>query len=416
LAGTKFPLDRIVKNSKFIIYAMFININISGHIKFKTVLIISIILFSFIFLKCDKRGNVPTQPEVETNSIGIDLVSYKLKDHPEKIPIPTSGFYDGSMVDTIQIGPRIDTIWGRLTNGSISELSQSEVKLNYRDLGSLDSFSVDDTNFTLPLIEDSSFFPGVNSLVVSIQYELKELKRTLKIKYNPFAMYCPWPDFRDQVFDSLPIYLYMTFKEEGMGFDSSMLRFWVDDPAPEAGYIDYSDSIFLQRDSANSTRWILSYNYFPEELIEGKYKTKVLIQDELEFYPELQTNINDFYIDTTGPEVQITLPNPGSVYSPRVQSEMPIVYFITDNLEEYLDRPNNGRVNIKICDPSADTVWSMIDNGYYSFAKRVYWNFLDSDGDTCLTEGMYNIIVECEDKGGNYGFSKLEFEIDVSPP
>ena len=92
------------------------------------------------------------------------------------------------------------------------------------------------------------------------------------------------------------------------------------------------------------------------------------------------------------------------------------VYFITDNLEEYFDRPKNGRVNIKIRDPSADTVWSIIDNGYYSFAKRIYWNFLDSAGDTCLTEGMYNIIVECEDKVGNYGFSTLEFEIDVSPP
>lgn len=397
---------------------MFLNTYVTDRI-IKTVLKISIILFAFIFLNCNKEGNIPTQPEVETRFIGIDLISYKLNGHPEKIPIPTSGFFEGSMVDTIQIGSRIDTIWGRLTNGSISELSQSEVKLNYGDLGSLDSFSVDDTNFTFPLIEDSSFFPGVNNLVVTIQYEIdgtKELKRTLRIEYDPFSMYCPWPDFRDQVFDSLPIYLYMTFKEAGMGFDSSMLRFWIDDPAPEAGYIDYSDSIFLQRDSANSTRWVLSYNYFPEELIEGKYETKVLIQDKLEYYPELQTNIHNFYIDTTSPEVNINLPNPGSVYSPRVQSEMPIVYFITDNLEEYFDRPKNGRVNIKICDPSADTVWSMPDNGYYSFAKRIYWNFLDSDGDTCLTEGMYNIIVDCEDKAGNYGFSTLEFEIDVSPP
>jgi len=407
-----------MKKFKFITNAMFLKINVTGHIKFKTILVISIILFAFIFLKCDKNGNIPTQPEVKTKFIGIDFVSYKLKDHPEKIPISTSVFYEGSMVDTIQIGPMIDTLWGRLTNGSISELSQSEVEFNFHDLGSLDSFSVDDTSFTFPLIEDSSFFPGVNRLIVSIEYESKELKRSLCIEYDPFYIYCPWPDFRDQVFDSLPIYLSMIFKEVDMGVDTGSVCVWIDNPAPEVGYLDYSDSFSLNIDTIKSgwRWWKLSYNYLPKKLIEGRYRVKLLLQNELDFYPKLQTDINDFYIDTTSPEVQITLPDPGSVFSPRVQKEMPIVYFINDNLEEYFDRPKNGAVNIKICNPSADTVWSMIDNGYYSFAKRVYWNFLDSNGDTCLTEGMYNIIVECEDKGENHGFSKLEFEIDISPP
>ncbi len=398
---------------------MFLNIHVNGHIKLKTVLIISIILFSFIFLKCDKKGNIPTQPEVNTKYIGIDFVSYKLEDHPEKIPIPTSGPNKTSMVDTIIIGPMIDTIWGRLTDGSINELLQSQVELNDRDLGSLDSFSVDDTNFTFAFFDSGPFFPMCNELFVSIEYESKKINRSLYIEYDPFYMYFEEPDFRNQVFDSLPIYLSMTFKEEAMGVDTGSILIWIDDPAPEVGYMDYSDSFFLNTDTTQSggwTWWVLSHNYFPEELIEGRYRVKVLLQNDLEFYPKVQTNPNNFYIDTTAPEVNITFPNPGSVYSPRVQNEMSLVYRITDNLEEYFDRPKNGQVQIKICDPSSDTVWSMTDNGYYSYPKRIYWNFLDSNGDTCLTEGMYNIIVECEDRGENYGFSTLEFEIDVSPP
>jgi len=404
-----FPLDILVEICNFTLKIMFLNINIIREVKFKTVLIIGIIFVVFILLKCDKKENIPTQPEVEGKAISIDFVSYKLQGHSEKIPVPSS--------KCISCREDIDTLWGRLINCSINDVSQSEIELNFNSLGDLNAFMINDTIFAFTFLNhaiEPAFFPGQNNLNVSINVGYRVAKE-LCIRWDPFSFYVPTPSFADSILRIFPIAIEIAFQRNFIEVDSERVYLWVDDPLPETGYIDYSDFVSLTSDS--SRWWTLYYEYSPGDLIEGKYKVRLQLHDKLDVYPRICNESYSFYVDTTGPDVRITLPDSGSVFSPRVQNSMAIVYVLSDNLEEYINKPKGGLVNVKIKNPSELIVWdTIIGANYYSWYQRIYWDFLDLNGDTCLTNGMYNIIVECEDAGENYGFSTLEFEIDVSPP
>ncbi len=127
-----------------------------------------------------------------------------------------------------------------------------------------------------------------------------------------------------------------------------------------------------------------------------------------------------FYVDSTQPVVAISTPvtEDSSTYSPRVTPEMPIVFQITDNLQDVIFKPSqNGKVNIEIQNFNNAIIWNTIVMGCsYSNSKRVLWNFRDTNGDTVLQSGKYKTIVSTSDKAGNIGSDTTYFFIDTEPP
>jgi len=238
---------------------------------------------------CTQESSVgPTEPDPVYD---LRFTAYNVEGHPERITLPEEN------PERINLNLRIDSLWGKLINCSIRDIGVSYVELNFNRIGRLDNFMIDDTNFCFNFAEGSALdqFVGDNNFKIEIGYANIETY----LRWDPFWLYVPFPEFKGKTYDSLPIPIHIHVEHSYNSLDTSEVYLWIDDPAsPDSNFIDFSDSLTIISIHESRHYWDIIYDYNPKNPIDGEYIVKFQIQDIRDAYTRIQVNYWDFTINS----------------------------------------------------------------------------------------------------------------------
>jgi len=257
--------------------------------KYSTKIFLLFILIILCLSSCTQES--PVGPEEPIPIYRLRFTAYNVEGHPERITLPEEN------PERINLNLRIDSLWGKLINCSINDLTTGYVEFNFNRIGNLYDFMIDDTNFCFHFSKGSALeqFPGDNHFKVEIGYG----RRSIYLRWDPFSLYVPTPEFAGETYDSLPIPIHINMDHWYNSLDTSKVYLWIDDPTPpDTNFVDFSDSLTIICTTESRYYWDIIYAYNPKNPIDGEHIVKFQIQDIRDAYPRIQVERWRFTINS----------------------------------------------------------------------------------------------------------------------